>query len=203
MKYLKYTFVDAATQRPITEEPARRGVQDPSGITNILSIESTYHTGIPTLYGISDDSYTLPYWLGNNSEYGEISEEQFFSEIKIELLSRTREKRKYIEKNGFYFNGHYIRTSIESQNRIGNTVGIININPNIENVDFEYLPDQWVVLSREDILSIGRMVGLHVQECFSWGKLMCDEISSIDSIEKLISVRNMIASWNGTSINNM
>ena len=60
MKYVKYTMVDAATKKPLSEEGARRGPQHPEGITPTIGIEDTYQTGVPTFYGIVPNNYKLP-----------------------------------------------------------------------------------------------------------------------------------------------
>lgn len=201
MKYIKYTYVDAATKRPVSEEPARRGPTHPDGVVPTVADETTFQSGVPTFYGIADGDYRLPKWMTSSDTYGEIDSSEFFDAVKTELKRRVRVKREMVELGGFYLDGVPIQTDIDSQNRINSLVGTININLDIDNIDFEVMPNQWVVLTRDDGVAIGRAVGSHVQQCYSWAKQTCGAVDAIDSIESAGTVSEIINNWNGTEFN--
>ena len=198
MKYIKYTYVDAATKRPVSAEPALKGPTHPEGITPTVADETTFQSGVPTFYGIADDDYELPNWMESSDTYGEIEPDEFYDAVKAELKRRVRVTRKSVEVGGIFLNGMPVRTDINSQNRINSMVGAININPEIDHIDFEALPDQWIVLSRDEGIAIGKAVGSHVQQCFSWAKQTCDIIDEIDSIESAGAASKVIRDWTGT-----
>lgn len=62
MKYLKFTYVDAATGVPVTEAPAVNGPKFPAvdGLQFAFALESQYPTLVPTFFGTCpDDAFAL------------------------------------------------------------------------------------------------------------------------------------------------
>lgn len=57
MKYIKFTYVDAATGIPVTEAPAANGPKFPdvSGLEFTFARESQYPTNAPEFYGMCPD----------------------------------------------------------------------------------------------------------------------------------------------------
>lgn len=164
MRYVRFTYVDAKTQTPVTKEPAKNGPDIPHGVVPTFTIESSYG-GYPILYGIvEDDTFELQDWMA------EITEEDFFSIFKRELKDRARNKRWQVERSGIVVGSSFIRTTIEDQNRISNMVTSLNLVTTMGSIDFEYAPGEWATLTREEGLAIGAAVAEHVQSCFSWCK---------------------------------
>lgn len=164
MRYVRFTYVDAKTQTPVTKEPAKNGPDIPYGVVPTFAIESSYG-GSPILYGIVEDAtLELADWMV------EITEEDFFSIFKQELKERARNKRWQVEGSGIIVGSSFIRTTIEDQNRISNMVTSLNIVPTMATIDFEYAPGEWTTFTRDEGLAIGAAVAEHVQSCFSWCK---------------------------------
>ena len=198
MKYIKYTYVDAATKKPVSEESARRGPMHPEGVTPTFALEETFSSGVPVFYGIADDDYQLPNWMNEETGYGEVTHDEFFQLLKIEFNRRSRVKRKAVEVGGIYVGGTYISSSIESQNRIANMVSFLESSPETLEINYQVRPDEWVVISREQAKAIGVALGQHVQDCFNWCKSTNDQVAEIETLEDAGAVSHAIASWGGT-----
>lgn len=199
MKYIKYTYVDAATKRPVSDEPARRGPMHPEGINPTFALEETFPSGVPTFYGVAEDDYEAPYWMEQSDVYGEVDQEEFFTQLKQELNRRSRVKRQSVEVGGIYVGGTYISSSIESQNRIANMVAFLETSPETLEINYQIRPDEWAVISRDQAKAIGVALGQHVQECFNWCKSINDQVAAIETLEDAGVVSRAIASWGGTS----
>lgn len=198
MKYIKYTYVDAATKKPVSEEPARRGPMHLEGVTPTFALEETFSSGVPTFYGVAEDSYQLPLWVEQSDVYGEADQEEFFSQLKQELNRRSRVKRKAVEEGGIYVGGTYVNSSIESQNRIANMVAFLDSSPETLEINYQVQPGEWVVISRNQAKVIGVALGQHVQECFNWCKSINDQVAAIETLEDAGVVSHVIATWGGT-----
>lgn len=191
MKYLQFTYVDALTNKPLTEEPAANGPMIPEGIVPLFDIQSSRSNKAPTVYGWAEDEEELP------SHVQEISEEVFFTTYKHELKDRARQKRKQVEQGGIVLGEQFVGTEIEDQNRVSNMVTTLMNDPELESIDFEYAPSQWVNIPRDLGLEIGKAVGRHVQSCFSWCKSVHEQIDSLGlSLDTLDSVFPVMESIN-------
>lgn len=197
MKYIKYTFVDAATKKPVSEEGARRGPTHPEGVTPTFALEGTFSTGIPTFYGIAEDTYEPPYWMNNETGYGEIEEEEFFRLLKAEFNRRSRERRERVEAAGIYVDGNYISSTISAQNRIANMIAFLDSSPGTTEINYEIRANEWIVISREQAKAISAALGRHVQDCFNWCKGINEQVAAIETLEDAGAVSHAIASWNG------
>lgn len=190
MKYLQFTYVDALTNKPLTEEPAANGPTIPPGIVPLFDIQSSRSNKAPTVYGWAEDEQELP------SHVQEISEEVFFTTYKHELKDRARQKRKQVEQGGVVLGEQLIGTEIEDQNRVSNMVTTLMNDPGLESIDFEYAPSQWINIPRVLGLEIGKAVGRHVQSCFSWCKSVHEQIDalelSLDTLESVFPVMDSI-----------
>lgn len=191
MKYLQFTYVDALTNKPLTEEPAANGPTIPPGIVPLFDIQSSRSNKAPTVYGWAEDEQELP------SHVQEISEGVFFTTYKHELKDRARQKRKQVEQGGIVLGEQFIGTEIEDQNRVSNMVTTLMNDPEMESTDFEYVPAQWVNIPRTLGLEIGKVVGRHVQSCFSWCKGVHEQIDALElSLDTLDSVFPIMESIN-------
>lgn len=190
MKYLQLTYVDAVTQRPLSEEPAANGPMIPEGIVPLFDIQSSRSNVAPIVYGWAEDEYEVPSFVY------EISEETFFSAYKTELKERARQKRKHVEQSGVEVSGQRIGTEIEDQNRVSNMVTTLINDPEMEFIDFEYAPSQWVQIPRTFGLEVGKAVGRHVQSCFSWCKGVHEQIDaltlSLDTLDAMFPIMHSI-----------
>lgn len=190
MKYLQFTYVDALTNKPLTEEPAANGPTIPERIVPLFDIQSSRSNKAPTVYGWAEDEQELP------SHVHEIPEEVFFTTYKQELKERARQKRKDVEQSGVEVGGQRIGTEIEDQNRVSNMVTTLINDPEMESIDFEYAPAQWINIPRALGLEIGKAVGRHVQSCFSWCKSVHEQIDalelSLDNLESIFPVMDSI-----------
>lgn len=194
MKFLQFTYVDAKTKKPLTEEPAANGPMIPEGVVPLYDIQSTRSNQAPLVYGwTEDDGYDVPSFVY------EITEDTFFSNYKNELKERARVKRKQVEQGGITLNDTRIGTSIEDQNRISNMVTSLNLVPTMEIIDFEASPGNWISLPREMGLQIGAALASHVQACFTWCKGVHDQIdnweASLENLDPVIEILNEINSF--------
>ena len=190
MKYLQLTYVDAVTHLPLSEEPAANGPMIPEGIVPLFDIQSSRSNVAPIVYGWAEDEYEVPSFVH------EISEETFFSFYKTELKERARQKRKHVEQSGVEVGGQRISTEIEDQNRVSNMVTTLINDPEMESIDFEYAPSQWVQIPRAFGLEVGKAVGRHVQSCFSWCKGVHEQIDaltlSLDTLDVMFPIMRSI-----------
>lgn len=198
MKYIKYTYVDAATKKPVSEEGARRGPTHPDLVTPTIGVEESYQTGVPLFYGIVPDNYEFPYWMNETTGYGEVTEEEFFAAVKFELIRRATVKKDTVEVSGIYVGEQFVRTDRNSQNRIAGMITLLNNNESIQTIDFEISDVEWITIDRATALSVGVSMGNHVQQCFSWKKDMVGIITQIVTLEDAGVAAGMISSWTGT-----
>jgi len=193
MKYIQFTYVDYATRIPVSKEPAKRGPDIPEGITPTFAVESSFGQA-PVLYGIAEDDYEPEDWMSV------VAEEDFFTAFKQELKDRARNKRKMLEQGGVTIGEKFIQTSIEDQNRVSNMVAGLNVTPDATQVDFEYAPGQWTVITREEATAIGQAVFNHVQLSFTWCKDVHAKVDSIATLEDALPVVQEIAFANSDTL---
>jgi len=193
MKYIQFTYVDYATRIPVSKEHAKRGPDIPEGITPTFAVESSFGQA-PVLYGIAEDDYEPEDWMSV------VAEEDFFTAFKQELKDRARNKRKVLEQGGVTIGEKFIQTSIEDQNRVSNMVAGLNVTPDATQVDFEYAPGQWTVITREEATAIGQAVFNHVQLSFTWCKDVHAKVDSIATLEDALPVVQEIAFANSDTL---
>ena len=193
MKYIQFTYVDYATRIPVSKEPAKRGPDIPEGITPTFAVESSFGQA-PVLYGIAEDDYEPEDWMSV------VAEEDFFTAFKQELKDRARNKRKVLEQGGVTIGEKFIQTSIEDQNRVSNMVAGLNVTPDATQVDFEYAPGQWTVITREEATAIGQAVFNHVQLSFTWCKDVHAKVDAILTLEDALPVVQEIAFANSETL---
>lgn len=195
MKYVQTTYEDALTGIPLSKAPAQNGPKIPEGVIPTFDIESSRSLQAPVVYGFIPDDVeenynTLP------SHIHEVSEENFFSTFKNELKERARTKRKQVEQAGVEVNDQYVATTIEDQNRVANMVITLINDPEMEEIDFEYSPNNWITIPREFGLNVGKAVGRHVQACFSWCRNIHQQIDDmeidINSLENAMPILEAI-----------
>ncbi|MCK9530384.1 MAG: DUF4376 domain-containing protein [Gammaproteobacteria bacterium] len=198
MKYVQFTYVDVQTGVPVSETPAANGPTIPEGIIPTFDLQNTRSQQAPIVFGFIPDEAeelfdTLPEFIR------EVDEDSFFSAFKEELKERARTKRIQMEQGGVMVNDSVIGTTIEDQNRVTGMATTLMIDPDMESIDFEYSPGQWINISREVGLAIGVAVARHVQHCFSWCRNVHEQIDSmeidINSLENAMPILEAINSF--------
>ncbi len=183
MKYIQYTYVDVKTKQPVSKQPARTGPVHPEGITPTFAVESTFSSGVPTFFGIAEDSFTPEDWMR------ETTETDFYNRMRTEFKERARTKRKQVEQGGIEaLPNLYVKTGIDDQNRIASLVASINNDPELVSIDFETSPGNWVTFTAEEGLAIGKAVSKHVQACFSWCKGIHERLDVIETLEDALPI---------------
>ena len=175
VKFLTLTYVDADTNIPLKQEPAKNGIKIPDGVIPMFDIQSSRSNQAPIVYGWTDiEDFEVKDFMT------QVEESSFFNAFKSELKDRARLKRKIVEQGGITIGSTYVGTSIEDQNRISNMVTSLNLVPELPEIDFEASPGQWVTISREQGLQMGAALTSHVQRCFSWCRGVHDKIESLE-----------------------
>lgn len=193
MKYIQYTLVDNKTEVPVSQAPAKNGPKHPNGITPTFGVEDTYRSGVPTYFGIAEDTFTPADWMR------EVTEEEFYGQIKSEFRTRARKARKAVEQGGFTLPDETrIRTDIESQNRIASLVTTIN-NTTVTEVDFEASPGNWVTLTSPEVIAMGEAVAQHVQSCFTWCRGVHQTIDAATVLDDYLPIIQEINNFRNNS----
>jgi uncharacterized protein YfcZ (UPF0381/DUF406 family) len=191
MKYISYTFIDEATQLPVSQEPARKGPIMPEGVEYVFSIEESFSTGVPSFFGIVDDEFLIQDWMR------EYSKEDFISTFKYELRKRASLKKKFtlsqgsVEEMGVVFS--YSKSTLDGLYSVINTM---ILDHGISEVDFETDYD-WVKLNlaqaRETLVTLNKKI----QEVFSWCCNIHKDIEDCSSIEDALLIQESIAQYVG------
>jgi len=183
MKYIRYTYIDRKTKEPVSQSPAKNGPLHPEGISPTFAIEDSFQSGIPTFYGIAEDTFEPEDWMY------ETTEESFYQIMKEEFKDRARKKRKQVEQGGITLaDGNLVDTSIDSQNRISGLVASINNDPDLVSIDFEATPGTWTTLTRDQGLSIGVAVSNHIQKCFTWCRGIHEQVDAATVLDDYLPI---------------
>lgn len=116
--------------------------------------------------------------------------------IERELLDRAREHRKHYEEAGTSINGMQLRTDLGSQQRVAGLVASLLSDLELESVDFEAQPGEWVIIGRETGFAIGKAVSGHVQACFTRCKELHAAIKAAETIDDKLSIQ-LDTGWPG------
>lgn len=191
MKYISYTFIDEATQLPVSQEPARKGPIMPEGLEYVFSIEESFSTGVPSFFGTVDDEYLIQDWM---KQY---SQEDFLSTFKYELRKRASLKKKLILSQGSFeelgVTFSYSKSTLDGLYCIINTM---MLDHEISEVDFETDYD-WVKLNLTQAREILVVLNKKIQEVFSWCCKMHKDIGDCSSIEDALLIQESIAQYVG------
>lgn len=183
MKYIQYTYVDVKTQKPVSQEPAKRGPAHPQGVTPTFTVEATFQSGTPTFFGIAEDTFTPEDWMR------EITEEDFYNRMRTEFKDRATKRRKEVEEGGYWYDPQtFLRTDKDSQTRLSQLVTTINNDPDVTTVDFEKTPGNWTVLDTATSLETAKTVSRHVQRCFSWCKGVHGSLDAATTLEQMLPI---------------
>jgi len=190
MKYIRYTLVDKKTNKPVSQEPAKNGPKHPDGVTPTFDIQSTFSTGVPTIYGIAEDTFEPADWMF------ELSEESFYTTMRQEFKTRASDRRKTVERGGYWVTPEtFVRTDEGSQNRLAQLVTTINNDPDLVSVDFEVTPGQWTTFDTATALTVAKTVSSHVQRCFSWCRGVHEALDAASTLEEMQPIVNDISNF--------
>ncbi|WP_278400412.1 DUF4376 domain-containing protein [Stutzerimonas kunmingensis] len=181
MRYLKYTYVDAVTGVPVTQEPARNGPVPPDvdGLGFGFALESQYPTLIPTLYGTCPDESVidLPGVLA------ELSETEYQSALEAEMAARRQrliqqiaDRRWQAEVAGIDVGGMHIDTGRDSQALITGATVQAMLDPNYS-LRWKTVAG-FVDLTAEQIIAVATAARGHVQACFNREAELLDALSA-------------------------
>lgn len=171
MRYVRFTYVDAKTQTPVTKEPAKNGPAIPGGVSYAFSIEQTFGVA-PVFYGIADDDFEPEPWMA------EINESDFLDIYRSELKWRADSRREIVLNGGIEVGGVLFKTDDKSQARIGNIVLNLQVDPSIQEIKEFKAASGWVTLTRDEAIAAGNAVFAHVQRCFGWCGAMHSRIDA-------------------------
>lgn len=193
MKYISYTFVDDATQIPVSIEPARKGPIMPEGVGYVFSIEDSFSTGVPSFFGVAEDNYSVKDWMV------EYSFEQWLEVFKSELNTRACKKRQSLISQGFVEEGDiffdYSKSTLDGLYCVINTM---MLDQDISDVDFK-IRDKWIVLNIQRAREILVSINKSIQLLFSWECEMSKDISYATSLDELKVVQDSITQYTGQS----
>lgn len=182
MKYFQLTYVDAVTQRPLSEEYAPNGPTIPEGVVPLYDIQSSRSNQAPVVFGWTDNEDFVV-----QSFMYEISEESFFSDYMSELKERAKQKRKTLLMNSLEFKGaHFSVNDVDKLNSLYSTMTAIKATSNI---DF-FAGTKSIELSKAEIKEVLNLLHTYSQKCFSWQKEFSDKVSglklSMSTLEEVI-----------------
>lgn len=110
---------------------------------------------------------------------------EYFRNIKRD---EARQRRWEEETGGIVVNNLPLRTDGQSQNRVSQLVTTVQADPAADNFDFEAQPGNWIVVSRDEAIVIGKAVSQHVQSCFTNCKNLHEQVNSALTIEEINNI---------------
>jgi len=177
-KFIRYTFVDIKTGRPVTREPARTGPVQPKGVEFIFAIQSSYPTGKPVFFGRVPADFEL------GIDMREVSAETLISVFSEELKREAKKRKKAVELGGIQVGEElYVSTSEKAQTRLNNLLTTVMADEDMEFIDFQNSDDSWTTMPREQVIETAKLVNRHVQDCFSWNRTICGKIDLMEANE--------------------
>lgn len=187
MKYVSYTFVDDATQVPVSFEPAKKGPIMPEGVAYIFSEEQSFSSGVPKFYGVTDEPLS---WM---MEY---DEETFLELFKRELKERNTLKRKsFLSSSTTEALSHDFDYSKETLDGLTSVLNTMSLDKSIQQVDF-LSNSGWVVLNLKQVKSILKILNKNIQQLYSWCCMLDKEIDSCSTIEDCLSIQSKLNNFN-------
>lgn len=191
MKYISYTFIDEATQLPVSQEPARKGPIMPEGVVYVFSIEDSFSSGVPSFFGISEDSFKVSAWMA------EYTLEEFLFTFKGELTKRASIKKRLLLSQGFI---EYGDITVPYSCRVGlsEVINAMTLDPDLLSVDFEIISG-WVKLDLAQAKEVLVLINKDVQKLFSWCYTIHRDIDESTSIEDLVDIQSIISEYQGCS----
>ena len=108
--------------------------------------------------------------------------------IKVEQKQRITESRYQEEVSGKTLDGVFYDTDRTTQVMLGNAFSLVQFDPEITEVDWKSSDGSWTKVSKTQLLEMGKIVGRHVQDCFSKECRLHKLIDSCETKEEVLKV---------------
>ena len=108
--------------------------------------------------------------------------------IKVEQKQRITESRYQEEVSGKTIDGVFYDTDRTTQIMLGNAFSLVQFDPEITEVDWKSSDGSWTKVSKTQLLEMGKIVGRHVQDCFSKECRLHKLIDSCGTKEEVLKV---------------
>lgn len=189
MKYISYTFIDAASQIPVSIEPAKSGPIFPDGVEHVFSIETSFQSAVPIFYGTSEDSYEVPSWMLVYAE------DKFIEEFIHELKKRASEKRKRILSSLCMKHGDTLYTHNDFIG-LKDTLSCMLLDKSVTQVNFLSQYGEWTILALSDVKVLVKKMNKSVQNTYTSFYNFDKEIDSCSTIEDCLSIQSKLNNFN-------
>ena len=101
---------------------------------------------------------------------------------------RITESRYQEEVSGKTIDGVFYDTDRTTQAMLGNTFSLVQFDPETTEVDWKFSDGSWTKVSKTQLLEMGKIVGTHVQDCFSKECRLHKLIDDCETKEEVIRV---------------
>lgn len=108
--------------------------------------------------------------------------------IKVEQKQRITESRYQEEVSGKTIDGVFYDTDRTTQVMLGNAFSLAQFDPEITEVDWKSSDGSWTKVSKTQLLEMGKIVGRHVQDCFSKECRLHKLIDACETKEEVLKV---------------
>ena len=108
--------------------------------------------------------------------------------IKVEQKQRITESRYQEEVSGKTIDGVFYDTDRTTQVMLGNAFSLVQFDPEITEVDWKSSDGSWTKVSKTQLLEMAKIVGRHVQDCFSKECRLHKLIDACETKEEVLKV---------------
>ena len=108
--------------------------------------------------------------------------------IKVEQKQRITESRYQEEVSGKTIDVVFYDTDRTTQVMLGNAFSLVQFDPEITEVDWKSSDGSWAKVSKTQLLEMGKIVGRHVQDCFSKECRLHKLIDACETKEEVLKV---------------
>lgn len=108
--------------------------------------------------------------------------------IKVEQKQRITESRYQEEVSGKTLDGMFYDTDRTTQTMLGNAFSLVQLDPEITEVDWKSSDGSWTKVSKDHLSEIAKIVGRHVQDCFSKECRLHKLIDACETREEVLKV---------------
>lgn len=182
--FIRYTYVDHVTKKPVTIEPAKSGPAAPElpGLIFGFALESQYPTDVPMFYGTCKDGTPIdtPGILEvlTQDQYNAARTAEMTTRItlaKNKAYDALKARRQQCEAKGVaitalgttsFAQPIYVPAAKDDQDRINTVLSSMERWPQIQTVSFKANNNVFVPVTHDQLSMIGLAVAVHVQKCF-------------------------------------
>ena len=108
--------------------------------------------------------------------------------IKVEQKQRITESRYQEEVSGKTLGGVFYDTDRTTQTMLGNAFSLVQLDPEITEVDWKSSDGSWIKVSKDYLFEMAKIVGRHVQDCFSKECRLHKLIDACETKEEVLKV---------------